>query len=58
MGRTYLRPELYVDNIFDRKYALKGAFFSGASFYPKWRANSNESFFRNPFTIHVTYYVP
>jgi hypothetical protein len=24
LGHTYLRPQLYVDNIFDRKYALKG----------------------------------
>jgi hypothetical protein len=26
-----VRPELYVDNVFDRRYLLKGAFFSGAS---------------------------
>jgi outer membrane cobalamin receptor len=26
-----LRPEVYVDNLFDHKYLLKGAFFSGAS---------------------------
>ena len=26
-----LRPELFVDNAFDHKYLLKGAFFSGAS---------------------------
>jgi hypothetical protein len=27
----YLRPELYVENILNHKYLLKGAFFSGAS---------------------------
>jgi outer membrane receptor for Fe3+-dicitrate len=32
IGGKYFRPQLYVDNIFDRKYALKGAFFSGASY--------------------------
>ncbi len=26
-----LRPELFVDNLFDARYLLKGAFFSGAS---------------------------
>jgi hypothetical protein len=26
-----LQPEVYVDNVLDRKYVLKGAFFSGAS---------------------------
>jgi hypothetical protein len=26
-----LRPEIYVDNLFNHKYLLKGAFFSGAS---------------------------
>lgn len=31
VGRTLVRPELYVDNVFDRHYLLKGAFFSGAS---------------------------
>jgi hypothetical protein len=31
VGRSVLRPELYVDNMFDKKYLLKGAFFSGAS---------------------------
>jgi hypothetical protein len=31
MGKAILRPEVYVDNIFDKKYLLKGAFFSGAS---------------------------
>src|SRR6266446_1795594 len=31
VGRAIVRPQLYVDNVFDRKYLLKGAFFSGAS---------------------------
>jgi hypothetical protein len=30
-GSAVVRPELYVDNLFDKKYLLKGAFFSGAS---------------------------
>ncbi|MDB4872384.1 MAG: hypothetical protein JWL97_3388 [Gemmatimonadales bacterium] len=30
-GRSLIRPEFYVDNILDKKYLLKGAFFSGAS---------------------------
>jgi hypothetical protein len=30
-GSSVVRPELYVDNILDKKYLLKGAFFSGAS---------------------------
>ncbi|HVH10719.1 MAG TPA: hypothetical protein VM736_13075 [Gemmatimonadales bacterium] len=30
-GGLVVRPQLYVDNAFDHKYALKGAFFSGAS---------------------------
>jgi len=30
-GRALIRPEFYVDNIFNKKYLLKGAFFSGAS---------------------------
>ena len=30
-GGVVLRPQLYIDNIFDKKYLLKGAFFSGAS---------------------------
>jgi outer membrane receptor for Fe3+-dicitrate len=30
-GRALLKPEIYVDNIFDKKYLLKGAFFSGRS---------------------------
>lgn len=31
IGRSVVRPQLYVDNLFDKKYLLKGAFFSGAS---------------------------
>jgi outer membrane receptor protein involved in Fe transport len=31
VGSTVLRPQLYVENLFDRRYLLKGAFFSGAS---------------------------
>ena len=30
-GGLELRPQIYVDNVFDKKYLLKGAFFSGAS---------------------------
>lgn len=30
-GRTYIRPEFFVDNMFDVYYILKGAFFSGES---------------------------
>ncbi len=30
-GATTIRPELFIDNLFDRQYLLKGAFFSGAS---------------------------
>ena len=30
-GGVSLRPELFVDNLFDSRYLLKGAFFSGAS---------------------------
>ena len=30
-GRALVRPEFYIDNIFDKRYLLKGAFFSGAS---------------------------
>jgi len=30
-GGAVIRPQLYVDNVFDSKYLLKGAFFSGAS---------------------------
>jgi outer membrane receptor for Fe3+-dicitrate len=29
--RAVLRPQLYVENLFDRRYLLKGAFFSGAA---------------------------
>jgi hypothetical protein len=31
-GKTSLRPQVFVDNLFNSKYTLKGAFFSGASF--------------------------
>jgi outer membrane receptor for Fe3+-dicitrate len=31
VGDVVIRPQLYVDNVFDHKYLLKGAFFSGAS---------------------------
>ena len=31
VGAALVRPEFYIDNIFDKKYLLKGAFFSGAS---------------------------
>ena len=31
VGATVVRPEFYVDNVFDSRYLLKGAFFSGAS---------------------------
>jgi outer membrane receptor for Fe3+-dicitrate len=30
-GNTVVRPQIYVENLFDRHYLLKGAFFSGAS---------------------------
>ncbi len=30
-GATTVRPEVFVDNLFDKEYLLKGAFFSGAS---------------------------
>jgi outer membrane receptor for Fe3+-dicitrate len=30
-GATTVRPELFVENVFDSHYLLKGAFFSGAS---------------------------
>jgi hypothetical protein len=30
-GSTTVRPELFVDNLFDSRYLLKGTFFSGAS---------------------------
>ena len=29
-GRTYVKPELFFTNLFDARYILKGAFFSGA----------------------------
>jgi len=31
VGGAVFRPQLYVENVFDHKYALKGPFFSGAS---------------------------
>lgn len=31
VGRAIVRPELYVSNVFDKHYLLKGAFFSGAA---------------------------
>jgi TonB dependent receptor/Carboxypeptidase regulatory-like domain len=31
LSGVYLRPEVYVDNLLNHKYLLKGAFFSGAS---------------------------
>ena len=31
VGGAVIRPQLFVDNVFDHKYLLKGAFFSGAS---------------------------
>jgi hypothetical protein len=31
VGRTTIRPEVFVDNVFNHKYLLKGAFFSGPS---------------------------
>jgi outer membrane receptor for Fe3+-dicitrate len=30
VGRTVVRPEVFIDNAFDNQYLLKGAFFSGA----------------------------
>ncbi|MDB4874350.1 MAG: hypothetical protein JWM41_796 [Gemmatimonadetes bacterium] len=30
-GTTVFQPQIYVENVFDKKYPLKGAFFSGAS---------------------------
>ena len=32
VGGAVLRPQIYVENAFDKQYLLKGAFFSGASF--------------------------
>jgi carboxypeptidase family protein/TonB-dependent receptor-like protein len=31
MGAVVVRPQLYVDNVLDHQYLLKGAFFSGAA---------------------------
>jgi len=31
VGSVVVRPQVYVENLLDKKYALKGAFFSGAS---------------------------
>ena len=31
IGGTVVRPQVYVENLLDKKYLLKGAFFSGAS---------------------------
>jgi len=31
VGSTVVRPQVYVDNVLDEQYLLKGAFFSGAS---------------------------
>jgi hypothetical protein len=31
VGNTLVRPQVYVDNLFDHRYLLKGAFFSGES---------------------------
>ena len=31
VGATVLRPQIYVDNVLDHQYLLKGVFFSGAS---------------------------
>jgi hypothetical protein len=31
LGHTVVRPEIFADNLFDNRYLLKGAFFSGAS---------------------------
>jgi len=32
LARVFFRPQVYVDNVFNHKYSLKGTFFSGASF--------------------------
>ena len=32
LGQIVVRPQVYVENAFDHRYLLKGAFFSGASF--------------------------
>jgi len=31
LGSGVIRPQLYIENVFDHKYALKGPFFSGAA---------------------------
>jgi hypothetical protein len=31
VGRTAVRPQFFVNNLFNLKYTLKGQFFSGAS---------------------------
>lgn len=31
VGEALVRPEIFIDNLFDRRYILKGAFFSGVS---------------------------
>jgi hypothetical protein len=31
VGRSVFQPQIYVENLLNKKYALKGAFFSGAS---------------------------
>jgi hypothetical protein len=31
-GSAVVRPQIYIENVFDKQYLLKGAFFSGASF--------------------------
>ena len=31
LGGGVIRPQLYIENVFDHKYALKGPFFSGAA---------------------------
>jgi len=31
LGSGVIRPQLYIENLFDHKYALKGPFFSGAA---------------------------
>jgi hypothetical protein len=31
-ARLLFRPQVFVDNVFNHKYSLKGTFFSGASF--------------------------
>ena len=31
VGQSVIRPQVYVENVFDRHYLLKGTFFSGAS---------------------------